>query len=125
MRTCSRSGRHPVDAETLTERRQYLIETAENASLANNPNATDILPTLDIKGRPVIGFGYGLIANRTNSLADLSDAGVLTGGQQIALTEFLGSHTGTLYASSELTTLQGIISLPTQADEVWRLRLEC
>lgn len=109
---------------TYAENVQYLIEMGENIPLANDPTETDIPPQLDSEGRPVIGFGYDLLANvnSANFASDLEAAGV-SSSRIAALTAFLNQHKTTPYSSSELTTLQGLASIPTQADAVTLLQI--
>ncbi|HIJ90693.1 MAG: hypothetical protein OEV89_07985, partial [Desulfobulbaceae bacterium] len=66
---------------------EYLLKVAENNDLLRHPNSY-LKVTLDSKGRPVIGYGYDLYANKDNgnAVAQLTAVGVvLTDAQKTAI----------------------------------------
>lgn len=70
----------------------YLLKIAENNALRLNPtNAKALTIHVDSKNRPVIGYGYDLIANKLSAVKDLGDAGVVLSPTQIAAINSLPS----------------------------------
>ncbi|WP_240481673.1 putative Ig domain-containing protein [Dechloromonas denitrificans] len=75
---------------------QFFLKVAENNDLRRNPsNASYLNITTDTKTRPVIGYGYDLVANRGAAINDLTAIGVvLTETQRTALGALSDNTTG-------------------------------
>lgn len=102
---------------------QYLIEVAENAPLANDPNATNIGVELDSKGRPFIGYGFDLLSYKSDpdqAVAALTAAGaVIVDADQ--LTNLIQNEIAPLN-EGELDLIAGAVYLPNQASAVALLK---
>lgn len=98
---------------------QYLIEMAENASLANDPNATNIAVEVDSKGRPFIGYGFDLLSYKSDpaaAVAALTAAGaVIVDADQ--LTNLIQNEIPPIN-EGELDLIAGSVYLPNQASAV-------
>lgn len=100
---------------------QYLIEMGENAPLANDPNATNIIVQLDSKGRPFVGYGFDLLtyaSNPSQALSALKAAGaVIVDEDQFNI---LLPHipTSLTFNSGLLDLLAATFYLPDQASAV-------
>lgn len=63
----------------------FLLKVSENNFLRLDPINTSYLSiTTDSENRPVIGYGYDLVANRSDAIADLTSAGVVLTQTQIS-----------------------------------------
>lgn len=90
---------------------RFLLKVAENNPLRLHPNQTSYLQiTTDSRNRPVIGYGYDLVANRgQTAIGALTAAGVvLTPEQRAALSALTTTTTG-------IPTALAGLALPSEA----------
>lgn len=77
---------------------KFFLKPAENAPLLahkSNPTNADLTITTDSENRPVIGYGYDLIENKSSAIFDLTNEGVvLTSAQITAIHNLTSTTTG-------------------------------